>query len=73
MHTLGGLSNDDVEGSKVNSPYFKIHHPYSKSFYLLNGAEFLWEWNLSFEKESQNRCLVCSRPAQNVKLGIFTS
>ena len=26
---------------------------------------------LSFEKESQNRCLVCSRPAQNMKLGIF--
>ena len=50
---------------------------YSNSFNSSNAGRFFWSWILKrlyrrLGKEKGSRCILCSRPGQNVKLGSFT-
>ena len=63
--------------SKVKPRCFKLHPAYSISFNSSNVGNFLWSWILEdcikVQEEKKKVIVLCSRPRQNVKLGIFTS
>ena len=78
---VGSLSNDNGDGyqnvtGKVNSRCFKLYRPYFISFNSSNVGKCLWSWILKDcikVPEKENKIVVlCSRPRQNVKSGVFT-
>ena len=81
--SLGSLSNDNGDGdgyenvtSKVNSRCFQLYRAYSISFNSSNVGIFFWRWILKdcikVQEKKKKAIVLCSRPLQNVKLGIFT-
>ena len=81
--SLGSLSNVDGDGDgyenvtwKVNSGCFKLYRTYSISFNSSNVAIALWSWILKdcieVQEKKKKVIVLCLRPPQNVKLGIFT-
>ena len=79
---LGSLSKNDGDGYedvtlKVKSGCFKLYRAYSISFNWSNVGNFFLDLNSKKLYQSSGKetkvVVVCSRPPQNVKLGIFTS
>ena len=79
---IRSLSNNDGGGYenvtwKMNSRCFKIYRAYSISFNSSNVGNFSSSRILKDFIEDQEKekkvVVLCSRPPQNVKLGIFTS
>ena len=82
MCKLRSWSNKNGDGyenitPKVKSRCFKLYRAYSILFNSSNVVNFLWSWILKecieVQEKKKKVVVLCSRPPQNVKIGIFTS
>ena len=78
---LGSLRNNDGDGYKnftknVKSRFLKLYRAFALSFNSSNVAFFFCSWILKDcikVQEKKSKVVLCSRPPQNVKFGIFTT
>ena len=79
---LGRLSKNEGDinenvTQKVKSRFLKLYRAYPISFNSSNADYFFWSWILKdclkVQEKKEKVFVLCSRPSQNVKLGIFTS
>ena len=77
---VGSLSNDDGDGyenvtGKVNSRWLNLYRVYFISFNSSNVGKCLWSWILKdcikVQGKENKIVVLCSRPQQNVKSGVF--
>ena len=82
MCKLGSLSNNNGDGYenitlKVKLRSTKLYHANSILFNSSNVDNFLLSWILKdsivVQEKKKKVMVLCSRPPQNVKIGIFTS